>query len=419
MVHPPGLLRQFGIDVSNTLRCMPFAPSRAHVRAQLRRYDGAVAVRQMSGLLLQWWREGDHFDQLSSHLEARGMTRAIRARVSFIAGSLSLVAIGSIWSPVGPHGTVPIALALIAGVCAAANALLWALRWPTRRQATGFAIASSTGIALVVLAQSNPAAAMLGCTTFTGLAIHQSLFHSARVIAYNFCCALVVASVKTVGLVAQFGLAGALVAFWLVVLLNISAPLALYVAGQILGPDAYRADRDSLTGLFNRRAFYLHSQRILQECAGRATDLVIAVIDLDRFKQLNDRYGHATGDAALVSVAQTLRDGTGEKAVIGRLGGEEFAFADEWPPGEVAERAQRLCTAIAELPFGITASIGTTTFRVEGATPQADIDTVLADLVSLADAAMYSAKGKGGNQAGHHRRTGDQDPAPVDQDGSA
>lgn len=343
------------------------------------------------------------------------MTRAIRARIAFIAGSLSLVAIGSIWSPVGPHGTVPIALAVIAGICAAANALVWAVRWPTRRQATGFAIASSTGIAFVVLAQSNPAAAMLGCTTFTGLAIHQSLFHSARIIAYNFCCALVVASVKTVGLVAQFGLAGALVAFWLVVLLNISAPLALYVAGQVLGPDAYRADRDSLTGLLNRRAFYLHSQRALKDCGGRATDLVIAVIDLDRFKQLNDKYGHATGDAALISVAKTLQDGTTEKAVIGRIGGEEFAFADEWPPAEVAERAHRLCTAIAELPFGITASIGTANLRVAGDAPPTDIDTVLTDLVSLADAAMYAAKGKGGNQAGHHRLTADQDPVPLDQ----
>lgn len=372
-----------------------------------------VCLSQMKKLLQQWWREGDHFDQLSAHLEARGMTKAIRARICFVAGSLSLVAIGSIWSPVGPHGALPITMAVIAGICAVANALLWALRWPTRRQAIGFAIASSTGIALIVLAQSNPAAAMLGCTTFAGLAIHQTLFHSARIIAYNFGCSVVVASVKTVGLVAQFGLAGALVAFWLVVLLNLSSPLALYVAGQVLGPDAYRADRDSLTGLLNRRAFYLHSHKLLEGYGDPDTNLVVAVVDLDRFKQLNDRYGHATGDEALIAVAQTLRDGTSEKAVIGRLGGEEFAVADKWPPHEIAERARRLCTSIAELPFGVTASIGTAHISHAAATPVTNLETVLADLLALADTAMYAAKGRGGNQAGHHLVSADDGGNPT------
>ena len=71
----------------------------------------------------------------------------------------------------------------------------------------------------------------------------------------------------------------------------------------------------------------------------------------------------------------------------------------------VAERAERLCKAIAALPFGITASIGTASVRFDHEIT--DIDAALADLVSLADAAMYSAKGKGGNQAGHHRTDAD------------
>jgi len=356
----------------------------------------------MRKMLLRWWREGDQFDQLSSHLEARGITRLIRARISLVAASLSLVAIGSIWSPVGPHGAVQVALALAAGVCAAANSLLWALRWPTRAQAIALALASSTAIALAVLAQSNPAAAMLGCTTFAGLAIHQSLFHSVRVIAYNFGCAMIAVSVETVRLVGQFGLGGALVACWLVVLLNLSSPLAVHVAGQVLGPDAFRADRDSLTGLLNRRAFYLHAQQTLDCYRDRNADLVIAVIDLDRFKQLNDQYGHATGDEALVAVAQTLQNGAGETAVIGRIGGEEFAVADEWPAPEVPERAQQLCKAIAALPFGITASIGTANLKSRHGKAMSNTEAVLADLVSMADGAMYAAKGNGGNQAGHH-----------------
>ena len=71
------------------------------------------------------------------------------------------------------------------------------------------------------------------------------------------------------------------------------------------------------------------------------------MIDLDRFKQLNDNYGHRTGDDALVSVARALRDTT---AVIGRSGGEEFVIADIWHPDEVDLRAQQLCKVIAALP---------------------------------------------------------------------
>jgi len=103
-------------------------------------------------------------------------------------------------------------------------------------------------------------------------------------------------------------------------------------------------------------------------------------------KLLNDIYGHSTGT-----------DGT---AVIGRAGGEEFLVADAWCPDEVQARAKRLCDAIAALPFGVTASVGTA--GVHGSFTDRDAEDLLAELISAADAAMYAAKRRGGNQVGRH-----------------
>ena len=133
-------------------------------------------------------------------------------------------------------------------------------------------------------------------------------------------------------------------------------------------------------------------------------------IDLDRFKQLNDNYGHSTGDDAPASVARALRDTTDDTAVICRSGGEEFVIADIWHPDEVEPRAQQLCDVIAALPFSITASIGTAGIHPDHRA--GDSVDLLAELIAAADRAMYAAKRRGGNQTGHHHG-----PLPSGLDG--
>ena len=123
-------------------------------------------------------------------------------------------------------------------------------------------------------------------------------------------------------------------------------------------------------------------------------------LDLDRFKQLNDNYGHSTGDDALASVAHALRDTTDDTAAICRSGGEEFVIADIWHPDEVEPRSQQFCDVIAALPFRITASIGTA--GIHPAHRAGDGVDLVAELIAAADGAMYAAKRRGGNQTGHH-----------------
>jgi diguanylate cyclase (GGDEF)-like protein len=352
------------------------------------------------GWLRLWWRQSDHYDRLSSHLAARGMGALIRATISLIGVVLALVSVGTIWSPLGPRGDIQVTCALAACCGATIGAVLWALRWPTRTQAIRYAVLSNASIALAAIAQNDPNGALLACTAFATLAGYIALFHTSPLMAYNFAIAGVVGAVEAVRVAAKFNIVAALCAYALLLLLNLAVPFGIQVVVHVLGADAMRVERDQLTGLLNRRAFHRRARACLERGGKQLVHVVITVIDLDRFKQLNDSYGHSTGDDALVSVARALRDTNDDGAVICRSGGEEFVIADIWPPDEVSRRAQRICDVIAALPFGITASIGTA-----GIHPAYRTDSshdLLLELIAAADAAMYAAKRRGGNQAKHH-----------------
>ena len=359
------------------------------------------------GWLRLWWRQSDHYDRLSAHLQARGMDTVTRGTISLIAGSLSVVALMTMFGPTGPRDTIAFTCMLAATAGAAAGALLWALRWPTRTMAIRFALLSNASIALIALAQTDPMIAMMACTTFATMASYIALFHTAPLMAYNFAIASGIGAFEGFRMAERSSIAIAVAAYSLLLLLNLAVPFGIQIVVHVLGEDAVHAERDQLTGLLTRRAFHRRAKAILVRGGQQQAYVVISVIDLDSFKQLNDSYGHSTGDDALVSVSRALRDTTDDTAVIGRSGGEEFVIADIWHPDEVSGKAQRLCEVIAALPFGITASIGTA--GIHPAYRIGNRGDLLIELIAAADAAMYAAKRRGGNQAGHH----DWPPPPL------
>lgn len=361
----------------------------------------------MLRVLAFWWRQPDHYDQLGSLLHARHLAGRTRATIAGIGASLAAVSLLTIWSPTGPHGPVQLWCALAGAGGAVLGALLWAVHWPTRAQAMGYTVLSNASIALAALAQSEPLGGMLACTTFATMAGYIAVFHHSPLMVYNFAIAALTGTFEATRVAAQFGIAAALSGFSIVLTLNLAVPFGVQVVARILGVDAMRAERDQLTGLLNRRAFRRRVRRQLERRHDGAGYLVVSVLDLDRFKQLNDRYGHSTGDAALVAVAQALRECSDDTAVIGRVGGEEFVVADICAFEEIPRRAQQLCDAIAALPFEVTASLGTATADVSRrVSPVLDTRTAVAELISAADAAMYVAKRRGGNQTFHHRPDG-------------
>jgi diguanylate cyclase (GGDEF)-like protein len=154
---------------------------------------------------------------------------------------------------------------------------------------------------------------------------------------------------------------------------------------------------DSMTGLYNRRHFLDQADAEWSRFQRHQRPLSMLMIDIDHFKQVNDRYGHAVGDETLIAVAQACAGGKRQSDIVGRLGGEEFAIL--LPETELAQAAivaDRLRAAIAgqvvtahKVQFKVTASIAIAAASVS----MSGIDA----LMRAADQALYQAKAKGRN----------------------
>jgi diguanylate cyclase (GGDEF)-like protein len=133
------------------------------------------------------------------------------------------------------------------------------------------------------------------------------------------------------------------------------------------------------------------------------------MVDLDKFKKLNDTRGHAVGDAALVNVAAVLQDTSAPGAVLSRLGGEEFVIADVDTAASHALSSERIREGIAAMPFKITASLGMCSATVPAGV-EVKHPEFIDRLIRAADAAMYRSKRSGGNRVMHRHL----DKADVD-----
>ena len=154
------------------------------------------------------------------------------------------------------------------------------------------------------------------------------------------------------------------------------------------------AETDHLTGLPNRRSI-MAALDALREVGGDSRGgFALAVLDLDGFKPINDTYGHSTGDTVLCEVGRRLQEAVGRMAVVGRMGGDEFAIllsiCDEAAMAQ--ELAECACAAL-ESPF----SVGGRSFRLSACCGVALLDKEADSLRALmaADTALYSAKAEG------------------------
>lgn len=155
-----------------------------------------------------------------------------------------------------------------------------------------------------------------------------------------------------------------------------------------------RAEQDSLTDLANRGHFWNVATAMLNRMVRAKRPVALLMIDLDFFKEVNDRWGHHAGDTALKLCADLIRKFCREQDIAGRLGGEEFAVLLAGTLEEAAGVAERLRMAIASEPvtltngqqFHLTASIGVA---------QREAGEDLEALMQRADAALYTAKQKG------------------------
>ncbi len=159
-----------------------------------------------------------------------------------------------------------------------------------------------------------------------------------------------------------------------------------------------QATRDNMTGLANRRFFRAAMER---EFAGtqRGRQVALLVVDVDHFKQINDKWGHPVGDRVLVAVARTMVDRLRSSDLAGRIGGEEFAvLLPDTPEADAIKVAENLRASLEAMVIEeegqgipVTASVGV-------AVASAGTDATADVLYARADAALYESKRTGRNK---------------------
>jgi len=188
----------------------------------------------------------------------------------------------------------------------------------------------------------------------------------------------------------------------LLIVMGFSVPAAIAsrrIRERWLAEDKIRflAMHDSLTGLPNRLQFNQHLERAVSRAKRHGTQMAVLCLDLDRFKDVNDTLGHATGDALLEEVAARLKENVRDVDLVGRLGGDEFAIvAEEVETPEGAMRlARRVCNALGAgydvngHEITTSASIGIALGPLAGEPIEV--------LMKNADLALYRAKDDGRN----------------------
>jgi diguanylate cyclase (GGDEF)-like protein/PAS domain S-box-containing protein len=173
------------------------------------------------------------------------------------------------------------------------------------------------------------------------------------------------------------------------------------------------ANFDTLTGLPNRRQLIWRAERALEQARRLGHEVALLLIDLDRFKQINDSLGHDAGDALLIEAAIRLQAAVRKSDCVARLGGDEFGVLVAHNPA--ASDIENICQRIMEgfllpvpvngAPVNSSASIGVAVFADHGAT--------LDSLYKSADLALYEAKRAGGNTWRWYRGQSAQSSIPL------
>jgi diguanylate cyclase (GGDEF)-like protein/PAS domain S-box-containing protein len=155
--------------------------------------------------------------------------------------------------------------------------------------------------------------------------------------------------------------------------------------------------RDALTGAYNRRALYERMEKFWNERELQSKGMIALLMDIDYFKKLNDRHGHAVGDAVLKEFTKVLQNVVGERGFVARYGGEEFCVvAADTSLDDALRLAEDVRAAVQKglaAPYSVTTSVGVSTTENSPKSPS--------HLIEQADKALYSAKQGGRNRVMH------------------
>ncbi|MGH3952414.1 MAG: diguanylate cyclase [Mycobacterium sp.] len=360
---------------------------------------GGVARALPLGDMSRWWSSPSRYDLMMSYFSTRSMRLALRGAVGGSAGALAIIPLAMEFSPMGPRTGVWRSLDIVSSLLA----FFWMLRWwfgplPKESESAVFSVSAVASVCIACFADSDRGTGMHGLIALSLMAIYICSFHGARLIALYLFVSLATLAFLAVAIDLQHGWAVAVADSVVTATLLVGVPPFIHFAQLALTSDARAAAIDPLTGLHNRRGFDDQSTILAHAARTDRSELSIIMIDIDRFKQINDRFGHGVGDQVIADVGSQIKAISGDEAVVGRVGGEEFCVALRGPASQAREVAEQIRAGLESLDAMVTVTVSVGIATCLPTTSNNPPDKVIGQLAADADHAMYSAKRQGGNR---------------------
>jgi diguanylate cyclase (GGDEF)-like protein len=373
------------------------------------------SLRTVGQLTRTWWTAPVDYDAQVGYFAKRSLTGGIQLLIGSCAALLAVIPMVIQFSPAGPDTTLSRVVSDVFAVSAVVWALVWWFGpWPSRRWSIAFIVYADVGITAVALQDSDHLAGLFGINALVLVSVYAMFFDGPRVLALHTGWALLSAAIFAVkiGTGPDGDVFLAIAKNLAAVASLVATPLAIHIGIWVLRNEANASVTDQLTGLLNRRGMYLQLGDLLGDSPPAGSSVMVMVIDLDRFKGVNDTFGHAVGDDVLVRSARRIKSAVRGTALVARLGGEEFAVVDIVAPDHVSHIADRVRTSIAAPAdrAPVTASLGVTIVATDAFTSSPiDPANILDAAIDHADLAMFEAKRDGGNATSTYRHQRETD----------
>jgi len=359
------------------------------------------SVGAFGSFVRQWWSEPVQYVAQVEYFGKRGVARAIQTLIGLGTGAHGVITLAVILPFVGGLAS-HVAVASF-GVMQLLWGWAWCLRtWPSRRISLAFVVSADIGIAAMVQVDATWLTGLFGFNAFAMISVYLVFFDGPKVLAGHALWTLLSAAAFAVQISdsTNFSTLSFTASAVAAIAPVVASPLGVQLGIWAMRKDAHESVTDPLTGLLNRRGLYLHVEDLLRDTPPGCTAVVVVVVDLDRFKDVNDSFGHTVGDQVLIRSARRIKSSVRGSALVARVGGEEFVVVD-LANGAVEEKwdFDRIRSAIAAPATpAVTASVGVTTVGLADFTaPGTDHVALLDGSIARADSAMFQAKHNGGN----------------------
>lgn len=342
-----------------------------------------------SRTLRAWWHDAVDYNWLVRTLGARSALTPLKILIGTTGAAIAVMGAVIAGTPVGPpgHPGIPSTVGVVAGTAWALR--WWLLPWPSRIESLVLIGCADVLFTIEFLQVPNRLFGATGTVLLVVTGSYLCVFHGAPALLAHSAWSVLSVTLFSVRIATGGEDVRLAVAVALLLLAAITALPAFKILYWLLRIESLA---DPLTELLNRRGLETRLPLLVE----RHSAVCVLYLDLDRFKSVNDTWGHSVGDRVLVRTARRLREAAGDEAVVARTGGEEFVVALPIAAAAARAEAERLRQVVAEpADTTVTASVGAALFD-STTCPRCPRPT--ADrLLQSADAAMYRAKQAGGN----------------------